>query len=154
LACVDVRIPILLQGPAAVGKTSLVKDLAAQRKIVYKELNNTETTSIQDYFGSYMPGANGSVEFKPGVLTECMQNGHWFLADEFNLAEAGVLTALYPVLEGANRVRVPGTDVIVTVHPSFAFFATQNAAGYANRKHLPLALRNRFVEIQVASFLL
>ncbi|CAF4505287.1 unnamed protein product, partial [Didymodactylos carnosus] len=47
--------PVLLEGPAATGKTSLVEYLAqCNGKILYR-VNNTKGTTVQDYFGSYMP---------------------------------------------------------------------------------------------------
>ena len=41
---------------------------------------------------------------------------------------------------------------ILRAHPSFRFFATQNDSSMAGRHRLPRSLRNRFLEVQVASF--
>ncbi|CAF3905224.1 unnamed protein product, partial [Rotaria sp. Silwood1] len=60
--------PVLLEGPAATGKTSLIEYLAqCNGKILYR-VNNTKGTTVQDYFGSYMP--NG--EFLNGALSRAM----------------------------------------------------------------------------------
>lgn len=101
--------------------------------------------------GSYVPAAAG-FEFKEGALYRALENGSWFLSDEFNLAEPSVMSALCPLFEGATRMAVAGTDKIVHVHPNFRFFATQNDASYASRHKLPLAMRSRFIEVQVGEF--
>lgn len=90
--------------------------------------------------------------FKAGALKRAMEKGHWFLADEFNLAEPAVLNMLFPLLEGKNRIRIPGNNEIIEAHPNFRFFATQNDSSFANRHELSHSLRNRFVEIQVEDF--
>lgn len=153
LACVACNMPVLLEGPAAVGKTSLVSYLAKNQKNPKKleRVNNTDTTSIQDYLGSYLPMGNIFV-FQEGALYRAMKNGWWFLSDEFNLAEPAVLNLLFPLLEGKGLIQIPGTDKTVHAHPDFRFFATQNDAKYASRHQLPTSLRNRFLEVQVNDF--
>ena len=114
-----------------------------------ERVNNTEGTTTQDYFGAYMPAGGGKFVFQKGALYRALEEGCWFLADELNLAEPAVLSALGPLLQGSREVRVPGTDKVVTAAPGFRFFATQNPAWYAGRHTLPLSLRGRFVVVQV-----
>ncbi len=153
LVCVACNIPGLLEGPAAVGKTSLVSYLAKAQLTPKKleRVNNTATTSIQDYLGSYLPMGSGFV-FQEGALYRAMKNGWWFLSDEFNLAEPAVLNLLFPLLEGKRYIQVPGTNKTVVAHRDFRFFATQNDAKYAYRHQLPDSLRNRFLEVQINDF--
>jgi MoxR-like ATPase len=153
LMAIACNIPVLLEGPAAVGKTALITHLAENQphKKRLERVNNTETTSIQDYMGSYLPMGDGFV-FHEGALSRAMKNGWWFLSDEFNLAEPDVLNYLCPLLEGKGYLHVPGSNKIVQSHPDFRFFATQNDAKYASRHQLPTSLRNRFLEVQVNDF--
>ena len=52
LACVRCNRPVLLEGPAAAGKTTLITALArSQHDARVERVNNTDTTSIQDYLG-------------------------------------------------------------------------------------------------------
>ncbi|CAF3432646.1 unnamed protein product [Rotaria socialis] len=140
--------PVLLEGPAATGKTSLIEYLAqCDNKILYR-VNNTKGTTIQDYFGSYMP--NG--EFLNGALSRAMLDGDWFVADEFDLAEPAVMNVLYPILEGQQCLTVPNTGQTLMARDGFRFFATQNGTSYVGRKQLPKTLRSRFLEIQFHSF--
>ena len=155
--CVLCNQPILLEGPAASGKTAFI-EVAAHYKRNGKLLrvNNTESTSLQDYFGSYVPVANskgGDIPefvFCPGALTLALKEGSWFLADELNLAESSILSSIAPILEGHKQINIPNTSLVVNVHPNFRFFATQNdAKTYAGRKELPKRLRNLFLEVQI-----
>lgn len=140
--------PVLLEGPAATGKTSLVEYLAqCHGKSLYR-VNNTKGTTVQDYFGSYMPHG----EFLPGALSRAMSDGHWFVADEFDLAEPAVMNVLYPILEGQLSLTVPNTGQTLMAKEGFRFFATQNGTSYVGRKQLPKTLRSRFLEIQFQSF--
>lgn len=148
--------PILLEGPAAVGKTSLISHLVntLNTNIRLELMNNNSNTSIQDYFGTYLPAPGNKFVFQEGPLLRAVRDGHWFLADEFNLADPAVLNSLFPLLEGQQYVNVPGgtVDRKIRVHPNFRFFATQNDAKYANRNQLSLALRNRFICVQFNDF--
>jgi hypothetical protein len=74
----------LLEGPAAVGKTSLLVELAASKSIKVIRVNNSDTTTVQDYLGTYMP-KGALIEFVPGALIEAMKAGCWFLAGKFNV---------------------------------------------------------------------
>ncbi|CAF4377794.1 unnamed protein product, partial [Rotaria sordida] len=97
LGAVACNIPLLLEGPAAVGKTALISYLCKHMKpqtlnntsnttIQLERVNNTDTTTIQDYLGTFLP-VNDSFTFQKGALYRAMENGWWFLADEFNLAD-------------------------------------------------------------------
>lgn len=108
-----------LQGPAAVGKTSLVTAIAQAQGRKVARVNNSDTTTIQDYFGSWLPVGKGACAFQKGVLYSCLESGIWLLADELNLAPPAVIMMLAPILEGHRTVMVPGSDRRVTVHPQF-----------------------------------
>ena len=82
-------------------------------------VNNSDTTTIQDYFGSWLPVGKGVCAFQKGVLYSCLESGDWLLADELNLAPPAVIMMLAPILEGHATVKVPGSDNMITVHPRF-----------------------------------
>ena len=154
IGCIQCRMPVLLEGPAAVGKTALIEFLCRREDKALLRVNNSASTTLQDYLGSYLPSGKGSFQFMEGSLVKAMRLGLWFLADEFNLAEPAVMSILYPLLEGQGCISIPGTDdKIIHAHRDFRFFATQNhAKGYAGRFELPLSLRNRMLEVQIRDF--
>ncbi|CAF1101782.1 unnamed protein product [Didymodactylos carnosus] len=102
-----------------------------------ERVNNTDTTTIQDYLGTFLPVNDGLV-FQKGALYRAMENGWWFLADEFNLADPSVMDMLFPLLEGKNCITIPSSGKVITAKSGFQFFATQNDASYANRHQLPV----------------
>jgi MoxR-like ATPase len=93
------RHAVLLEGPAATGKSALIDFLAhtfnghAPLRVI-----NTDSTNVQDYVGSYLPQSakSGLPEFKicKGPLWRALEEGLVFFADEFNLAEPAVLNML------------------------------------------------------------
>ncbi len=109
----------LQQGPAAVGKTSLITAIASQKQQRLERVNNSDTTTIQDYFGSWLPISKKQCSFQKGVLYRCLEDGGWLLADELNLAPPAVIAMLAPVLEGSPVIAVPGTDKQLAAHPNF-----------------------------------
>ena len=152
LSSIICGFPILLEGPAAVGKTSLVTMLAVGRGKQLERVNNTLTTTIQDYLGSYIPVGDSFI-FQQGALYRAMVAGDWFLSDEFNLADPNIMNMLVPILEGAKEFTIPGTDERIVIGDGFRFFATQNPDGkYAGRNKLPPTLRSRFIEVQIGDF--
>jgi MoxR-like ATPase len=133
LACIHCQTSLLLEGPASTGKTTLVLALAQWMNKTVERVINTETTTIQDYFGSYLPNGNGFV-FNKGPLYRAIEYGFWFLADEFDLADSSVMHPLVPLLERKNSVRIPETNIDIPVHPDFRFFATQNGSQSAQHQ--------------------
>uniref|UniRef100_A0A0G4GEL3 Midasin n=1 Tax=Chromera velia CCMP2878 TaxID=1169474 RepID=A0A0G4GEL3_9ALVE len=144
---------LLLEGPASVGKSTVVSEIRfawfGSRDVA--RVNVTESTSLTDFFGSDLPDGK-TVRFVPGALVEALRTGQWVLADELNLASPDVLSALLPILDGQTRVRIPGRMEWVDMHPDFRFIATQNPTSYGGRKRLPPSLLTRFVLRQIPDF--
>ncbi|MEW5309894.1 MAG: hypothetical protein WDW38_001740 [Sanguina aurantia] len=99
--------PILLQGPTSSGKTSLVAYLAAQTGHPFVRINNHEHTELSEYLGSYVGDATGKLVFRPGPLVTALQQGHWLVLDELNLAPTEVLEALNRLLDDNRELYVP-----------------------------------------------
>lgn len=92
-ACIICGYPALLEGSPAVGKTSLVEAVYKNRaghRARLRRVNNSDTTTMQDYVGSLLPVGGGRFEYQPGELVKAMREGGWFLSDEFNLADPSV----------------------------------------------------------------
>ncbi|XP_074846986.1 midasin isoform X2 [Carettochelys insculpta] len=140
--------PVLIQGETSVGKTSLIRWLAAASGNHCVRINNHEHTDIQEYVGCYTSDASGKLMFKEGVLIDAMRKGYWIILDELNLAPTDVLEALNRLLDDNRELFITETQEVVRAHPQFMLFATQNPPGlYGGRKVLSRAFRNRFVEL-------
>jgi midasin len=116
----------------------------------FVRINNHEHTDIQEYIGSYVSDANtGKLVFHDGVLVRALRQGHRLVLDELNLAPTDVLEALN--LDDNRELLIPETQELITPHPDFMLFTTQNPPGlYAGRKVLSRAFRNRFIEVHFA----
>ncbi|NXW51222.1 MDN1 protein, partial [Nyctiprogne leucopyga] len=140
--------PVLIQGETSVGKTSLIRWLAAATGNHCVRINNHEHTDIQEYIGCYTSDTSGKLVFKEGVLIDAMRKGYWIVLDELNLAPTDVLEALNRLLDDNRELFITETQEVVKAHPRFMLFATQNPPGlYGGRKVLSRAFRNRFVEL-------
>ncbi|XP_068197957.1 midasin isoform X4 [Antennarius striatus] len=140
--------PVLIQGETSVGKTSLIRWLAAATGNQCVRINNHEHTDIQEYIGCYSSDDRGKLVFKEGVLIDAMRKGYWIILDELNLAPTDVLEALNRLLDDNRELFVAETQEVIKAHPRFTLFATQNPPGlYGGRKVLSRAFRNRFVEL-------
>uniref|UniRef100_A0A8C6R246 Midasin n=1 Tax=Nannospalax galili TaxID=1026970 RepID=A0A8C6R246_NANGA len=140
--------PVLIQGETSVGKTSLIRWLAAATGNHCVRINNHEHTDIQEYIGCYTSSPSGKLVFNEGVLIDAMRKGYWIVLDELNLAPTDVLEALNRLLDDNRELLITETQEVVKAHPRFRLFATQNPPGlYGGRKVLSRAFRNRFIEL-------
>ncbi|BGP16616.1 hypothetical protein JCM10213_000468 [Rhodosporidiobolus nylandii] len=143
------KVPVLIQGPTSAGKTSVVEYLARRTGHRFVRINNHEHTDIQEYVGTYVSDPHsGKLVFQEGVLVRALRRGDWIVLDELNLAPTDVLEALNRLLDDNRELVIPETGEVVTPHPHFMLFATQNPPGlYGGRKVLSRAFRNRFLEM-------
>lgn len=142
------RFPVLLQGPTASGKTSMIEYLARISGNKFVRINNHEHTDLQEYLGSYASGPDGRLQYQDGILVKALRHGHWIVLDELNLAPTDVLEALNRLLDDNRELFIPETQQTIRPHENFMLFATQNPPGaYGGRKAFSRAFRNRFLEL-------
>lgn len=151
-AC-QVPKPILLEGSPGVGKTSLITALANVAGHTLRRINLSDQTDLIDLFGADLPvegGAPGEFAWKDAEFLRALQEGHWVLLDEMNLAPQAVLEGLNAVLDHRGTVYLPELGRSFTRHPSFRIFAAQNPLNQGGgRKGLPKSFVNRFTKVYV-----
>ncbi|GBE59483.1 ATPase associated with various cellular activities (AAA) family protein [Babesia ovata] len=144
------RVPVLLEGPTAAGKTSLVQYLCSLTGHRCVRINNHEHTDLSEYLGQFVfDSVSCQLKFNYGPIITAMKEGHWVILDELNLAPSQILEALNRILDDNREVYVPETGETIKSHPEFMIFATQNPANsiYGGRKQLSKAFCNRFVQL-------
>ncbi len=67
--------------------------------------------------------------YQEGLLLRALRTGQWVVLDELNLAPTDVLEALNRLLDDNHELFVPEINAVVTPHPRFMLFATQNPPG-------------------------
>ncbi|KAI0754666.1 midasin [Daedaleopsis nitida] len=145
--------PIMLEGSPGVGKTSLVAALANMCGHHLCRINLSDQTDLVDLFGSDLPvegGEPGQFAWKDAEFLRALQEGHWVLLDEMNLAPQSVLEGLNAVLDHRGTVYIPELGRSFARHPSFRVFAAQNPLHQGGgRKGLPKSFLNRFTKVYV-----
>lgn len=153
LRALQVPKPILLEGSPGVGKTSLIAALANSTNRHLVRLNLSDQTDLMDLFGSDLPvegGKPGEFAWRDAAFLSAMQEGHWVLLDEMNLASQSVLEGLNAVLDHRGSVFLPELGRHFEKHPSFRIFAAQNPLQQGGgRKGLPQSFLNRFSKVYV-----
>ncbi|CCL98515.1 uncharacterized protein FIBRA_00514 [Fibroporia radiculosa] len=143
--------PILLEGSPGVGKTSLITALANLCGYELCRINLSDQTDLVDLFGSDLPvegGEFGQFVWKDAEFLRALQEGHWVLLDEMNLAPQAILEGLNSVLDHRGTVYIPELGRSFTRHPSFRIFAAQNPLQQGGgRKGLPKSFLNRFTKV-------
>ncbi|PPQ92825.1 hypothetical protein CVT25_004313 [Psilocybe cyanescens] len=151
-AC-QVPKPILLEGSPGVGKTSLITALAQLAGHTLCRINLSDQTDLIDLFGSDLPvegSSAGEFAWKDAEFLRALQDGHWVLLDEMNLAPQAVLEGLNAVLDHRGTVYIPELNRTFQRHPSFRIFAAQNPLHQGGgRKGLPKSFVNRFSKVYI-----
>ncbi|PCH39866.1 midasin [Wolfiporia cocos MD-104 SS10] len=145
--------PVLLEGSPGVGKTSLIAALANLCGYKLCRINLSDQTDLIDLFGSDLPvegGEPGQFAWRDAEFLRALQEGHWVLLDEMNLAPQAILEGLNAVLDHRGTVYIPELGRSFTRHPSFRIFAAQNPLHQGGgRKGLPKSFLNRFTKVYV-----
>jgi MoxR-like ATPase len=128
----------LLEGVPGVGKTLLVRTLAAALDVRFGRVQFTPDLMPSDVIGTSLLDAQGrAAEFHPGPLFTDL-----LLADEINRASAKTQAALLEAMQ-ERAATVAGRRHALGAH--FAVFATQNPVEQEGTYPLPEAELDRFL---------
>lgn len=117
---------IMLYGPPGTGKTTLARLLAGYLADNWKLITASADWSSQDIIGGYMPLADGSLIFFPGVLLEHFNKP--LVIDELNRCDIDkVIGPLFTVLSGQSTTLPYLTDPSDASSPRFTILPEPKA---------------------------
>ena len=102
--CIE-KIPVVLEGPQACGKTSFVKWMAASRSQEAVFVHLDEQIDSQTLLGSYVcTSIPGRFEWRPGVITDAVSRGLWLVIENVHHAPFELMSALLQLLENREML--------------------------------------------------
>lgn len=144
-ACVDLNHSILLVGETGTGKTTLINELAKEKKKELIRVSLNGATSTDDILGKYQ-AKDGTTYWQDGILVTAMKKGYWIVFDEINACLPEVLFVLQSLLDADRKVTLTEKDgEVIRPTGDFRFFACMNPTeSYAGTKEVNMALMSRF----------
>ena len=135
---------VLVIGPKGTGKTSLVREYAAQKSKELQSINFSLRTRESHLVGTKNL-VDGNIGFDEGILVKSMKEGNILYLDEINAAEADVLLRLDEALDDRKQIILKESDgQIVKAKDSWFVIATINPLTHVGTKELPPQLLSRF----------
>ncbi len=135
---------VLIIGPKGTGKTSLVREYAAQKSKELQSINFSLRTRESHLVGTKNL-VDGNTGFDEGILVKSMKEGNVLYLDEINAAEADVLLRLDEALDDRRQIILKESDgQIVKAKDSWFVIATINPLTHVGTKELPPQLLSRF----------
>lgn len=151
LQTVAMGVHVLLVGPAGSGKTTLASLVAKALGREFGFISLTAGTSESQLVGRFVPtGENGRFEYVPAAFVTAYENGHVFLLDEVDAADANVLLTINAALANGWMATPNPAKPIVKMHPDFRCIAAANTWGtgadrqYVGRNQLDAATLDRY----------
>lgn len=147
-ACIETNQPALLIGETGTGKTTLIRELAVEKKQTLHRVSLNGSTGVEEIKGKWLV-KDGTTFWQDGILTAAMRAGHWIVFDEINAALPEILFTLHSLLDDDRKIVLEekNNDIVVP-HPDFRFFATMNPPEeYAGTKDMNKALMSRFTAV-------
>jgi len=142
---VDAGLAVLLTGEAGTGKTTIAKQIAADRGTSFYAMSMTKQTSVNAIIGFI--SINGT--YIPSQFRQAFEYGGLFLLDELDAADPNVLLVLNTIENG--YIAFP--DGVITVHEDFRLIATANPQDehniYTGRSKLDFSTMDRFYEVKL-----
>lgn len=135
---------VLIIGPKGTGKTTLVREFAARKKMKLESINFSLRTRESHLVGSKTL-ESGTVGFEEGILVKSMKEGNMLYLDEVNSAEADVLLRLDEALDDRRQlVLKESSGQLIEAAKGWFVVATINPLSHVGTKELPPQLLSRF----------
>ena len=123
---------VFLYGPSGTGKSSLVRQIAAEVKRPVRRVSLNGETGVGDFVGHWTVNGNKETVFVKGILPQAMQEGHILQMDEVDAMQPEVGFILQQILEPHGHLLLTDTGEEITPHVEFRLLATANTLGFGS----------------------
>ncbi|KAJ3358451.1 hypothetical protein GGF32_000407 [Allomyces javanicus] len=118
--------PVLLEGVTGSGKTCLIEELATRLGCASNlvKIHLGDQSDGKTLLGTYIATSTpGKFTWARGVLTRAVQEGHWVVLEDIDMASRDVVSLLVPLLE-RRTLFIAQRGQELRAHPNFQLFAT------------------------------
>ena len=130
LLALELGQPLAVVGNTGTGKTMLMRYLAHHLNLPMREQPFHADMTEEHLFGTTVVTKDGAVEFRYGMLPECIKKGMLYVGDEPTTLKNDTRESLNPVTERSEiqiaQKRPPETIKAEDWHPDFRFVVTTN----------------------------
>lgn len=132
--CITNSEPVIVDGPVGSGKSSLIEYVAS---LTGRQIGSgLIKVQLGDQIDSkLLVGAHccteipGDFIWRPGPLTDAMNNGHWLVLEDIDCASADVITIVTAAIKSKNMASLPGSNITGNAHHEFRVFFTRRLVG-------------------------
>lgn len=143
------RLPILVSGPEACGKSSIIRyacDMLhpdSTSQIVTLQLGDQSGVDAKSLIGTYISSIKnpGTFEWAEGALTRSLRLGKWVVLEDVDKASGEVLSVIKPLVEDMGKDKPIGSLPSLDLGPRGRVYASASFALFATRT-TPIQKRN------------
>jgi MoxR-like ATPase len=141
------KVNLLVKGPTQAAKTLAFRAYGAARRIPVVTVDVGAAMDPTLTLGTYAKDANGSLEWRDGLLTLVVREGEGAaVLDECNMAHPKVMAAYHPLGDGRRAIHLTETGEIVKAGPNLLLAATMNP-DYIGTTPIGQAFSARFTHV-------
>lgn len=135
----------MIFGPRGSGKSTAIRELARANGCSFITMQCAKNMQIDSMIGTWTV-VNGATVFVDGPLTRCVREGKWLLAEEANVIDPGVWSAVNTLTDKTGEpLHLPtGEDVSNTDGFRLVLLFNQ---GYEGTRSVNAALKRRLVSV-------
>ena len=135
---------VSIQGHAGTGKTTSLMTFSAKNGLEFGSMSCNAGVEPSQFFGRYVPNAEGKLEWRDGLFTHFFRNGGVLVIDEANFLPQKIASVLHGVLDDRRVLTLLEHDgEVITANENLLIAMCYND-GYKGTSKFNEAFADRF----------